>query len=242
MTDYYEQARTRCAHTTTTHRDPLQDLSFWQARQRRLQQSSLAASPSLAPERPAQRPRSPLQDISHPPNVTSNCDKESLDTYKVCCQLALQTNTHTKNQRLVDLASLRQDVAAALATCQDAATVLEQEHQEQQHHVLQRLETQHAAAAQELGARHTQLQGLLHDVDGLASDYGSALKTRSGVHAPLHARHTRLQQRAGQLVAAAAQPVHVQWADAVETEQRARQAAWAAMKDEVRKVCDVVMP
>ena len=111
--------------------------------------------------------------------------------------------------------------------------MLDQEHQEQQQQALQRLATQHASAAQELGARHSQLQGLLHEVDGLASDYGSTLKARTGVHAPLHARHARLQQRAGQLVAAAAQPVRVQWTDAAETEQRARQAAWAAMQEEV---------
>lgn len=80
----YEQARTHAAYAPTPHRDPFQDMSFWQARQRRLHQSSVAASPSLAPKRPAaERPRSPLQDISHPPNVGNSCDKESLDTYKV---------------------------------------------------------------------------------------------------------------------------------------------------------------
>lgn len=114
--------------------------------------------------------------------------------------------------------------------------MLDHEHQEQQQQTLQRLATQHAATAQQLASRRAQLQGLLHDVDALASDYGSALKTRSSVQAPLHARQARLQQRTSQLVAAAMQPVRVQWADAAETETRARQAAWTAMQEEVRRI------
>ncbi len=62
-----------------------QEMSFWQQRQQRLQQSSLASTPTLRPSKTSPvhttQQRTPLQDIA-PANGAAPDSRASLDTYK----------------------------------------------------------------------------------------------------------------------------------------------------------------
>lgn len=221
-----------------------QEMSFWQQRQQRLQQSSLASTPTLRPSKPSHSPqqRTPLQDIA-PSNGAAPDSRASLDTYKAWRGMhtssCIYTQPHQRppTQRLVELAGLRQDVAASLSSCQDAATVLSQEHLEHRQHALQRLAAQHDSAAHVFSIRQQQLRDVLADIDSLASEYGAALKSKgSALVVPLHARQSRLQQRASRHMEAATRPVVVQWGEGPSaTHEAAHQAAMAALHHEVHK-------
>lgn len=114
--------------------------------------------------------------------------------------------------------------------------MLSQEHLEHRQHAIQRLAAQHNAAAHVLATRQQNLHDVLHDIDNLASEYGNALKAKGSqsIVVPLHARQTRLQQRASQHMETATRPVVVHWGEGVSaTQEAAQQAAMAALHHEV---------